>query len=113
MWVFIRSGFVSVVEGKNNDLLQVRSRDRRPLEEIVSMCEKDYDVIINGGTDYKYRIFIEKKEFADVMSGIVKEIDYCNFKEEVEDFLCEPGWNRQLGYIWTTLWSYYNRLELS
>jgi hypothetical protein len=80
MWIFTRDGFLSIVEHNlNSNILIVRSRFKNHIEKIFG----DVEVQEDAGTDYEYRAEIPKEKVAKVMSDLVKDIDYPNFKNEL------------------------------
>jgi hypothetical protein len=83
MWLCFNDGFVSVVAHENRpDRLLVRARRKR---DLLNVCGKDADVIKNGGSDYRWRTFIDRKAFASVLAGRIERIRYPNFKNSVKD----------------------------
>lgn len=83
MWLCFNDGFVSAVEDENDDdRLVVRARRKQDIKNIFP----NETVYENVGTDYKYRVYCSKKDFAKIVSDrIKKEIDYTNFKNSVVD----------------------------
>jgi hypothetical protein len=82
MWFCLNNGFCSAVENRNNkNELVVRARRREHLEDNFI----GYKVIEGGSTDYKYRIFIDKEKFSEIIKDKILDIDYDNFKSSVED----------------------------
>jgi hypothetical protein len=82
MWIAFNDGFISAVQdGKDADRLVIRARRREHLERIFPDCE----ILTGLGTDYKYRIFVNKIKFATLLAQRAAEIDYANFKNSVED----------------------------
>jgi len=80
MWVFTRDGFLSIVEHNlNSNILIVRSRFKNHIQKIFGEVNVEED----AGTDYEYRAEIPKEKVAKVMSDLVKDIDYPNFKNEL------------------------------
>jgi hypothetical protein len=93
MWLFTRYGFFSVVCGRTNkgsgavdpDLVIVRSRDRQHLERLKERFPHQFwrlKVHESAGTDYAYRIFVEKKTWAKLSAVLASEINYDDFKAE-------------------------------
>ena len=77
-------GFISAVLDWNDpsgNSLVVRARMREHLENQFP----DETIVEMGGSDYKYRIFITKQKLTDLMVKRIKDIDYHNFKNSVED----------------------------
>jgi len=82
MWLCFNNGFVSAVQDRNNpDRFVVRARRREHLEDNFP----GYEIVVGGSTDYYYRIFINKKEFNEIVSKKIMDVDYDNFKNSVED----------------------------
>ncbi len=96
MWVFTRYGFYSAVcarqgDGRHGsavdpDRVMVRARVRVHLEnlrrrfpELLGRCE----VQESPRTDYRYRLFADKRAWARVVEGLAEEMDYDNFKAAV------------------------------
>lgn len=80
MWIFTRYGFLSIVQ--HNDypnILIVRSRFKGHIQRIFG----DVEVEKNAGTDYEYRTEIPKAKVAKIISDLIADIDYGNFKNEL------------------------------
>lgn len=79
MWIFTRDGFLSIVQHNDKpDILIVRSRFKGHIERIFGvLTDKD------TGTDYEYRAEISRAEVSGVMSDLIRDIDYGNFKNEL------------------------------
>jgi hypothetical protein len=97
MWVFTKHGFFSAVCGRQGsgehgqpvdpDRIMVRARVRKHIEalatrfpDLLGQC----DIREFAGTDYAFRIFIDKGTWSRVVSGLAEDTDYDNFKSEVE-----------------------------
>jgi hypothetical protein len=97
MWIFTRHGFFSAVCARHGDgrrgraidpdRIVVRARDRGHLEalkerfpELLGEC----DIQTFAGTDYAFRIFVDKGVWSRVLAGLAEETDYDNFKSEVD-----------------------------
>jgi hypothetical protein len=122
MWIFTKHGFFSAVcarkgNGKRGqpvdpDRIMVRARVRSHLEvlkqrfaDLLAECEiKDF-----AGTDYAFRIFVPKTVWAQVVSGLVEETDYDNFKEEAARHQGRAG----AAYVHSLseVWSVMNQLQ--
>lgn len=95
MWIFTKCGFFSVVcareghgeRGKPLDLgrVMIRARDFRHLEKLQEECVGLSDLPIERfpNTDYEYRIFATKDQWAAAVTHLAQEIDYGNFKSEI------------------------------
>jgi hypothetical protein len=82
MWICLPESFVSVVQDKNQpDRLMVRARRR---EHLVALLP-GHEVVVTTNSDYKYRAFVDRQEFAEIVSRGITELDYSNFKASVRD----------------------------
>jgi len=83
MWIFTRYGFLSVVQHNDEpDILIVRSRFKGHIESIFGDLAK---VMRTVGTDYEYRAEIQKEKVAEVMAKLINNINYGNFKDELDN----------------------------
>ncbi len=83
MWLCFNNAFVSAVADRNNpDRLVVRSRRR---EHLVNVFGRDADITESTDSDYKYRVFVERRVLADFVHRTLMSLDYDNFKNSVQD----------------------------
>lgn len=87
MWIVTDRGFFSVVDkGEPEGFLCVRARVRKDLE---SLCElesmKPYSLSIKESrlSDYRFRIFVDREDWAKAAADLAGQIDYDNFKNAV------------------------------
>lgn len=83
MWICFNTGFVSVVQSKEDtNMFMVRSRKREWLEDTFP----GRDILEWETHDYRFRILITRAEFAAFMVDyIAEELTYSNFKDTVDD----------------------------
>ncbi len=107
MWLYTRIGFFSIVHKDEPGTLTVRSRLRRDIEDFkaASASLKEAEIIVSEDSDYRYRLIADRAAVMDAIDEIVADIDYDNFKEEVEytDKLRVP--------VYSALWGITMRLE--
>ena len=122
MWLFTKYGFYSAVCARHGDgqhsqpidpnRIMVRARVRKQLvalqkrfAELVGDCEIREFV----GSDYAYRIFVDKTIWSQVLVALNAELDYDNFKSEVAGFQGRAGaaYERSLHEVWSVM----NRLQ--
>ena len=114
MWLFTRWGFFSCACARQGDggpesdidpkSLTVRARLRSHLErlqghlpDLIGGCEiKEYP-----DTDYRYRIFVDKTIWSQVMISLCQELDYDNFREamKLEHSMNDPAYTKRLSEI--------------
>jgi len=86
MWIFTKEGFFSVVQKpdqKRSDMVTIRSRDKRDLLNLAKVIGR-HAIVENGGTDYEFRLTCHKKSLKEFLANQVNEIDYANFKHEIQ-----------------------------
>ena len=96
MWIFTKYGFFSAVcarsgNGKHGqpvdpERIMVRARLRSHLVALKERFDDllgDCEIQESTGTDYAYRLFLQKSVWVRVLAGLAEETDYDNFKSEV------------------------------
>lgn len=74
--------------------IMVRARLR---SHLVALKERfgdflgDCEIQESTGTDYAYRLFLQKSVWMRVVAGLAEETDYDNFKSEVAHHQGKPG----------------------
>ena len=83
MWVFTNHGFYSIVRilDTNPEKFWIRSRRREHLNTFFS----EERILESYGSDYQYRVEINKEELSEIFSYLPEEIDYSNFKDSIKD----------------------------
>ncbi len=82
MWVCFNNAFVSAVaDPKRPGMLKVRARKREHLARLFP----DAQITASSTTDYRYRVFVTKTHFSELLARKAMEIDYGNFKSSVKD----------------------------
>ena len=97
MWLMTRYGFFSIgcawkTETDNTphpDLMMIRARSKAHLVNLQDRFKAlgKYDITETQDTDYPCRIIASKSDIANMLSQLLEEIDYCNFKDEVPNTL--------------------------
>lgn len=85
MWVFTTKGFFSIVEHKKDpNRLLIRARIRKDIDNIKMLFEalglRVSDVLESASSDYRYRIFANRIDWASVMTHLITDMGYTNFK---------------------------------
>lgn len=80
MWVVYAGGFLSIVHKDcAPDEVLVRARRKGDIEALFPTAT----VVEGAGTDYRFRAVIKRAEVGRVLSEVVADIDYPNFKSAV------------------------------
>jgi hypothetical protein len=118
MWIFTKHGFLSAVCARKGngghgqpvdpDRIMVRARVRGHLEalkerfpDLVGDCE----ILESAGTDYAFRLFVQKSAWVQVVAGLAEEADYDNFKSEVAQHQGRAGaaYEHSLHEVWSVM----------
>jgi hypothetical protein len=118
MWLFTKHGFYSAVCARQGDgrhgqpvdpnRIMVRARVRKHLDalterfkELLGGCE----IQEFHGSDYAFRIFVDKPVWSQVLVGLNEELDYDNFKSEVASFQGREGaaYEHSLHDVWSVM----------
>ena len=118
MWLFTRYGFFSAVSARKEDekygqsidpdRIMVRARVRGDLEslknrfpDLLGQC----DIHAFIGTDYAFRIFVDKQIWSRVLSKLAEETDYDNFKSEVarHQGIAGAAYEHSLHEVWSVM----------
>lgn len=99
MWIFLNNAFVSIVsKGEDCNKLCVRARRRRDLKELFP----DANIIEGVGTDYCFRVFVEREAVASIICSRIESLFYENF--------CEMR-DKELYRSYNQVWSIINELD--
>lgn len=119
MWIFTRHGFFSAVcarqgSGKHGqpidpDRIMVRARIRGHLENLKNRFPgllDQCDIQDFAGTDYAFRIFVNKPLWSQMLSALAEETDYDNFKSEVARLQGSAGkaYQDSLHDVWSVMY---------
>ncbi len=110
MWIFSRKGFFSVVEdAQDPSRLVVRARVAADLDALRADVPDLSPTITTPARDYPYRAFCSRDGMAAGLAKQVLEIDYANFKREVERVQGLPR-ERLYAQVWSVMSSAEARL---
>ena len=111
MWLCTRHGFFSVTRSKEQpSKIQVRARVRMHLENIIPMLEgKRPKVIYTPQADYHYRILLSPGQAQYLLQELAREIDYCNFKDEVAQAMPD---DKKYKSALSSVWQIFSRIQL-
>jgi hypothetical protein len=107
MWLMTPLGFFSIVckpDDVDAGTLTIRARVKSDLEALRrDFLPRMGTIVEGGGTDYRYRAKALRGEIADAVAGLVRGIDYSNFKNEVA---ARQGKQRadRYGRVWHALY---------
>lgn len=89
MWMMTRYGMYSIVNNPDDPEfeVQIRARVKEDLEALqhrFGALMRPYDIIETPRADYACRIIMPQHEFSLLAFQLASDIDYTNFKGEVE-----------------------------
>ena len=116
MWLFTQHGFFSVVCGRESggsgsqidpDVIMIRGRRRSEMQALRDRFDvlRDCDIAENGGTDYRYRMVVNKAAWQQVARALAEEIDYGNFKSRCAQTV-GGAYEEALHRIWDIMWKH-------
>lgn len=118
MWLFTKYGFYSAVCARQGDgghgqpvdpnRIMVRARLRRHLEALKDRFGDLFggcDIKEFVGTDYAFRIFVDKPVWSQVLVELTEDMDYDNFKSEVARVQGSDGaaYEHSLHEVWSVM----------
>ena len=96
MWIFTTYGFFSAVCARQADgghrqpvsldRMMIRARRRQHLDRLIAHFPKlltTCEIQESTSTDYRFRVFVAKEAWAEVLKQLAMETDYDNFKSAV------------------------------
>jgi len=93
MWIFLNNAFVSIVRHREQpDILLVRARREGDIERAIPGAVSEETQY----ADYRYRAPVSAEVVAQAISRQVRDIDYDNFKNSIED----PGYHAACSSVW-------------
>lgn len=108
MWIFTKDGFYSAVEDRNDAgkvIVRARSKD-----DIIRLAKKLKVKAYRSGerADYPYRLWASKLEWVEYIAIAATEIDYPNFKSEMEKHFSRDRMD-QLHDVWAVMYGSQSR----
>ncbi len=82
MWILMNDAMLSIVRHREQlGTMLVRARLAGDIERVFPEAQ----VVVGGGTDYRFRAVLPEKEVADAVSRRLLGISYGNFKASVRE----------------------------
>lgn len=134
MWLFLPCGFYSIVDKppthtnnmfiyargsclgefsySSKDFLCVRSRDKNSLLNLTDLMNEypfiiaHTEIIDNQGSDYQYRMWVDRSTISAVLSAYTQDINYSNFKNKAQ-----YSYKDVFGRVWSVLWDLVPRFK--
>lgn len=104
MWLFTTAGFFSVVDKDGDGRVCIRARFRKDLETLRDdYLEGEPEIVSNEGTDYPYRMYLDKPRWVALAAVLADEINYDNFKNEVAR-KCGYSRSHLYGDVWSVMY---------
>ncbi|MGZ6562150.1 MAG: hypothetical protein ACXVH3_30585 [Solirubrobacteraceae bacterium] len=106
MWVFTTDGFLSAVEERRRDhrgAIVIRAREASALEALREIAPTLTSTVIYGDSDYRYRAWLGREEWANALAEIGRRVAYDNFKSEVLRRQGTSRYEEALHKVWSAL----------
>jgi len=82
MWILMNDAMLSIVRHTTQPgAMLVRARLAGDIERVFPSAQ----IIVGGGSDYRFRAVLPEAEVADAVSHRLLDIDYGNFKASVRE----------------------------
>lgn len=125
MWIFTRYGFFSAVSARQGDgshgqpvdpdRIMIRARRREHLESLLqrfaSATTARPEIHETKSTDYRYRIFMPKAQWAALLAELASDIDYDNFKNAAHEHLDATPAGRAYTHALSDVWEVMYELQ--
>lgn len=108
MWLMTKHGFYSIVcahdemGAPHKKLMMIRARKKEHLERLKERFGLPGGVVENTGTDYSYRIIIERAVVVPLVARLMDEVDYSNFKNAAADAANDDRYDMFLHSVWAS-----------
>jgi hypothetical protein len=91
--------------------VMVRARKKKHLQDIINRFEKlnSPEILDKTDTDYRYRIFVAKSVWKEVMYELTEELNYDNFKSEVKKVNDDAEYQKCLNQVWYAMYQFQER----
>ena len=109
MWMMTKFGAFSCVEWSEEPyegFIVVRARMPGDIDRLREVMPKLSAEALSPMADYRYRAWIDKAGFAAGMAALALEVDYGNFKNEVEKTDLPVRYKNGLHRIWNEMASW-------
>lgn len=106
MWLFLPTGFVSIVRHRDQpENVMVRARTREHLAEFVRLRLGNWPRVEDlveetPGADYRFRIILPDHVVRGILWNAVRTMSYDNFKDSTHG---DPEYSRACSGVWTTM----------
>lgn len=98
MWIFTPRGFFSAVEDpENTEYVYVRTRHIKDLHALGDLLDVE-PFQLKRVSDYPWRIYVSKRDWAMACAAMALEIDYNNHKNAVKER--DPERAKLYGRVW-------------
>lgn len=124
MWLFTKYGFFSAVNARKGDgsrgqpvdpdWFMIRARNRKHLENLKAAYPEHFEGVVitdSAHTDYRCRMFVSKTVWATVLSQLVTDQCYDNFKHETQRAkIADVEYEAVLHRVWGVMYGYQSGL---
>jgi hypothetical protein len=89
-----------VQHSEDKDVIMVRARDKKTLEFVSELYEKE--IVRTPKNDYPYRVIVSREQFANFLMTEVDMLDYSNYKSRLEAVRGE-SYYYTASHVWHTM----------
>lgn len=111
MWIFAKTGFVSIVQHNlttRTDTMVVRARVQEDLVNFLKAAGSKAKIDDKSGTDYGFRAMVHRSLVTRALVSLTESLDYDNFKDAVHE-----GGPRDHAYMscWTAMRNFQDSMD--
>lgn len=103
MWLATKFGYYSIVNSEIDGKIVIRGRKISDIRNLINSVRslRNCKLVVTIKNDYICRIFVDLQQLADVMSLLILNLDYSNFK----DMIYKNKDQRDKTFYYTEIWS--------
>ena len=88
MWIYSTKGFYSIVQNRGNPgQVIIRARLKKDIDNLKHMFDslklRTTKIAVSSRTDYRYRFTADRMDWISVMTRLMLDVHYPNFKDAV------------------------------
>lgn len=108
MWLATKFGFYSIVDSEEYNKIVIRGRKISDIKNLIDSVEslKNCKLVITRRSDYLCRIYVNMRQLADVMSLLIINLDYSNFKDMIYANKDQKDKSSYYTRIWSVMYEY-------
>jgi hypothetical protein len=110
MWLATKFGYYSIVNSEIDGKIVIRGRKISDIRNLINSVRslRNCKLVVTRKNDYICRIFVDLQQLADVMSLLILNLDYSNFKDMIYKNKDQKDKAPYYTRIWNVMYEYQN-----